>query len=78
MDEKNAISAGGNEAILLRLFSELRKGNTSALDEVCSPDFAFHSPNFPNWPRGLEGARAIATLGPVSYTHLTLPTICSV
>ena len=62
MDDKNAISAEGNKAILLRLFSELRKGNTSALDEVCSPDFAFHSPNFPNLPRGLEGARAIATL----------------
>jgi ketosteroid isomerase-like protein len=64
MDEKFAISAERNKAILLRLFSELRKGNTSALDEVCSPDFAFHSPNFPNWPRGLQGARAIATLGP--------------
>ena len=63
MDEKNATSTEDNKAILLRLFSELRKGNTSALDEVCSPDFAFHSPNFPNLPRGLEGARAIATLG---------------
>src|SRR6266446_510621 len=64
MDEKNATSTEDNKAILLRLFSELRKGNNSALDQVCSPDFAFHSPNFPNWPRGLEGARAIATLGP--------------
>ena len=64
MDQKNAVSAEGNKAILLRLFSELRKDNTSAIDEVCSTDFAFHSPNFPNWPRGLEGARAIATLGP--------------
>jgi len=69
MNEKNAISAEGNKAILLRLFSELRKGNTSALDAVCSPDFAFHSPNFPNWPRGLEGARAIATLGPSLFSE---------
>src|SRR6266446_8697812 len=68
MDEKNATSAENNKAILLRLFSELRKGNTSAVDEVCSPDFAFHSPNFPNWPRGLEGARAIATLGPSLFS----------
>src|SRR5712692_3263796 len=68
MNEKNAVSAEGNKAILLRLFSELRKGNTSALNAVCSPDFAFHSPNFPNWPRGLEGARAIATLGPSLFS----------
>lgn len=68
MDEKIAISAERNKAILLRLFSELRKGNTSAIDEVCSPDFAFHSPNFPNWPGGLEGARAIATLGPSIFS----------
>jgi ketosteroid isomerase-like protein len=68
MDEKDAISAEDNKAIVLRLFSELRKGNISALDEVCSPDFAFHSPNFPNWPRGLEGARAVATLAQSVFT----------
>jgi hypothetical protein len=61
MNQKNAMSAEDNKATLLRLFSELRKGNTSAIDEVCSPNFAFHSPNFLNWPRGLAGARAIAT-----------------
>jgi ketosteroid isomerase-like protein len=68
MNQKNATSAENNKAILLRLFSELRKGNTSAVDEVCSPDFVFHSPNFPNWPRGLAGARAIATLGPSLFS----------
>ena len=47
MNQKNAMSAEDNKAILLRLFSELRKGNTSAIDEVCAPNFAFHSPNFP-------------------------------
>jgi predicted ester cyclase len=44
-------------------FFGAEEGNTSAIDQVCSPHFAFHSPNFPNWPRGLEGARAIAALG---------------
>ena len=63
MNQRNDMSAEDNKAILLRFFSELTKGNTSAIEEVCSPGFAFHSPNFPNWPRGLEGARAIATLG---------------
>jgi ketosteroid isomerase-like protein len=53
--------------ILLRLFAELKKGNSSAIDEVCASDFAFHSPNVPNWPRGLEGARAIA-LGPSLFS----------
>ena len=68
MNQKNATSEEDNKANLLRFFSELRKGNTSAIDEVCSPDFAFHSPNFPNWPRGLEGARALATLGPSLFS----------
>jgi ketosteroid isomerase-like protein len=67
MNQKNAMSAEDNKATLLRLFPKLRKGNTSAIDEVCSPNFAFHSPNFPNWPRGLAGARAIATLAPVLF-----------
>jgi ketosteroid isomerase-like protein len=68
MNQKNAMSAEDNKATLLRLFSELRKGNTSAIDEVCSPNFAFHSPNFPNWPRGLAGARAIATQAPSLFS----------
>jgi hypothetical protein len=41
MNSKNAMSAEDNKAILLRFFSELRKGNTSSIDEVCSPDFVF-------------------------------------
>ncbi len=49
MNQKNTMCAEDNRAILLRLFSALRKGNTSAIDEVCSPNFAFHSPN----PTGL-------------------------
>jgi hypothetical protein len=75
MNQKNAMSAEDNKATLLRLFSELRKGNTSAIDEVCSPNFAFHSPNFPNWPRGLAGARAIATLAPVLFWIANQPSM---
>jgi predicted ester cyclase len=50
-----------NKAIFLRFLEELGKGNLEIIDEVCSPDFAFHSPNWPDWPRGLEGARKLAT-----------------
>jgi predicted ester cyclase len=34
---------------------------------VCAPDFVFHSPNWPNWPRGIEGARKLATYGSQLY-----------
>jgi len=64
MNRANATSAEDNKAILLQLFSELKEGKTSSIDEVCSPDFAFHSPNFPNWPRGLKGARK-----PIIWSH---------
>ena len=50
-----------NKAIFLRFLEELHKGNLDIIDEVCSPDFVFHSPNWPDWPRGLEGARKLAT-----------------
>ena len=52
-----------NKAIFIRFIKELGKGNLDIIDEVCSPDFAFHSPNFPNWPRGLEGATTLAGAG---------------
>jgi len=56
------MSAEENKAIFIRFMKELGKGNLDIVDEVCSPDFAFHSPNFPDWPRGLEGARRLAEL----------------
>jgi hypothetical protein len=34
-----------NKAIFLRFIDELRKGNLAIIDEMCSPDFVFHSPN---------------------------------
>jgi hypothetical protein len=35
--------------------------NLAIIDEVCSPDFVFHSPKWPNWPRGIERAQKLAT-----------------
>ena len=66
-----------NKAIFLRFMDELRKGNLDIIDEVCSSDFAFHSPNLPNWARGLEGARKLATYGSMLYrdAHGTLDDI---
>ena len=57
------MSAEENKKIFLRFVAELWKGNLDVIDEVCSPDFAFHSPNFPGWPRGLAGARTLVTAG---------------
>jgi SnoaL-like domain len=56
-----------NKAIFLRFIDELGRGNLGVIEEVCSPDFAFHSPNWPNWPRGVEGARKLATYGSQLY-----------
>lgn len=55
------MSTEENKAIFLRLLDELRKGNLGIINEVCSPNFAFYSPQYPNWPRGLEGARQLIT-----------------
>ena len=57
------MTAEENKAIFTRLMRELRKGNLAIIDEVCSPNFQFRSPNFPNWQHGLEGARTLATEG---------------
>ena len=57
------MTAEENKAIFRKFMRELRNGNLAIVDEVCSPNFQFHSPNFPNWPRGLEGARTLATEG---------------
>jgi SnoaL-like polyketide cyclase len=57
------MSAEENKAIFIRFMRELGKSNLAIIDEVCSADFAFHSPNFPGWPRGLEGARTLSVAG---------------
>lgn len=71
------MGAEQNKAIFLRFIEELRKGNLAVIDEVCSPDFAFHSPNWPNWPRGIEGARKLATYASQLYrdAHATIDDI---
>ena len=71
------MTAEQNKAIFLRFMDELRKGNLDIIDEVCSSDFAFHSPNWPNWPCGLEGARKLATYARMLYrdAHGTLDDI---
>ena len=44
------MTADQNKTIFLQFIDELRRGNLAIIDEVCSPNFAFHSPNWPNWP----------------------------
>jgi ketosteroid isomerase-like protein len=61
------MTAEQNKAIFLRFIDQLRRGNLAVIDEVCSPDFTFHSPNWPNWPRAIEGARKLATYGSQLY-----------
>jgi predicted ester cyclase len=55
------MSAEENKATLLRFLDELKKDNLDIIDEVFSPNFAFYTPFYPNWPRGLDGARKMIT-----------------
>jgi ketosteroid isomerase-like protein len=48
-----------NKAIFMRFMDEVGKGNLDVVDEVFSPDFVAHFPQYPNWPRGLKGARKV-------------------
>jgi ketosteroid isomerase-like protein len=57
------MTAEENKAIFLRFLRELGKGNLDIIKEVCAPDFVFRSPNFPDWPRGPEGARKLVEAG---------------
>ena len=61
------MTAEQNKAIFLRFIDELSRGNLAIIDEVCSSDFVFHSPNWPNWPRGIESARQLAIYGRQLY-----------
>lgn len=51
------MSAEHNKAIFMRFMDEVGKGNLEVVDEVFSPDFVAHFPQYPDWPRGLKGAR---------------------
>ena len=54
------MTAQENKTIFLQFLEELGKGNAATVNEVCSEDFVFHSPRYPGWPRGVEGARQLA------------------
>lgn len=56
------MSTEEHKALIVRVINELKKGNLGIVDEVFSPHFAFHWPNDPDFPRGLEGARKMVTL----------------
>jgi len=62
-EEVAKMSAKDNKAIFLRFIEELGRGNAAIVDEVCSPNFRFYSPNSPNFPGGLEGARVLVLRG---------------
>jgi predicted ester cyclase len=64
------MAAEENKAIFLHFLDELRKGNPGIIDEVCSPHFAFYSPQYPNWPKGVEGARQLVTRARVDFPDM--------
>jgi ketosteroid isomerase-like protein len=66
------MSAEENKAIFIHFVGELRKGNIGVIDEVCSPNFAFYSPNYPGWPRGLAGARQLVAMGNLAVHDMEL------
>lgn len=74
-ERKIHMTAEENKVIFLRFVDELRKGNLAIVDEVCSPKFAFHSPNYPDWPRGIEGARELIRFGLFSDAQTTVEDI---
>lgn len=60
-----------NKATLLRLIKGIGSGDESIVDQICAPDFHFQSPNFPDWPRGLAGARELAFAGRSMFADAT-------
>jgi len=69
------MSAKENKAIFLRFIEELGRGNVGIVDEVCSLNFRFYSPNSPNFPRGLEGARMLVNRGQTSEVQTRIEDI---
>jgi hypothetical protein len=65
------MTAEQNKAIFLRFIDETLRDYLAIIDDIHSPDFAFH---WPNWPRGIEGARKLATYGRKLYrdAHVTI------
>jgi hypothetical protein len=51
------MSVEENKATLRRMIEAFNKWDLAFIDEGFSPHFVFHTPLFPGWPQGLEGAR---------------------
>ena len=62
-------NASGSKRLIEEVFGS---GNYELADELVAPGAVGHDPAQPAPVTGPEGVKA------VSYTHLTLPTICSV
>ena len=58
------MSAEENKATVMRLIKEVGEGNFGVIEEICSPNFHFHSPNFSDWPRGFAGAHELVAVTP--------------
>ncbi len=50
------MSPEANPALLSRLAAALNKKDTSAVEELFSPNFVVHHPLLPGWPRGFDTA----------------------
>lgn len=55
------MSTEENKATFLHAVDELNSGNLDFIDEVFSPHFTLYTPLYPDWPRGLAGARKMVT-----------------
>jgi steroid delta-isomerase-like uncharacterized protein len=51
LEIRNLLSPEENIAIVKRVIDNFNQGNLDILDEVCSPDFAYHGPSNPDWDR---------------------------
>ena len=56
--------------------ADIKPGNALPLQNIPTGTFIHNVELYPG--RGAQLARAAGNMAPVSYTHLTLPTICSV
>lgn len=69
------MSAPDNKAIFLHFIEELGHGNIGIVGEACSANFRFYSPNSPDFPRGLEGARMLVSRGQNSSAEASIEDI---
>ena len=79
------ISSDGCDSIVELKLSVLEKSETFIIENICrgdifpfNQDFLFDSGTYYDTIPNVANCDSIIELEPVSYTHLTLPTICSV